>query len=104
MTAIHDSERFELYEPARHVPGSGRVEPGGTGYPPPATAASATTFAATGVSHAAAAATPVHESAAATPAASAMDFMLPPQVEQHCRPYPAPGRSANERVNAARHS
>jgi hypothetical protein len=44
FTASHDSEWFEFSICGPHVPGSGFVEPGGTGYPPPATGLLATTF------------------------------------------------------------
>ena len=44
FTAIHDSDRFELYAPGLHVPGSGLVCPGGTGYPPPCVGELATAF------------------------------------------------------------
>src|SRR5262249_59765091 len=36
LTARQDSEKFELYWPARQVPGTGAVWTGGMGYPPPA--------------------------------------------------------------------
>src|SRR5215831_2408501 len=44
LTASHDSEWFEFSCCGPHVPGSGFVDPGGTGYPPPATGELATTF------------------------------------------------------------
>src|SRR3954452_19372299 len=44
LTASHDSEWFEFRCCGPQVPGSGLVEPAGTGYPPPSTGELATTL------------------------------------------------------------
>jgi hypothetical protein len=44
LTASQDSEWFEFRCCGPQVPGTGLVEPGGTGYPPPSTGSLATTF------------------------------------------------------------
>jgi hypothetical protein len=44
LTAIQDSEWFELSGCAPQVPGTGAVDPGATGYPPPVTGLLATTL------------------------------------------------------------
>jgi hypothetical protein len=71
FTAIHDSDRFELYAPGLQVPGSGLVCPGGTGYPPPAVGELATAFVPT----------KAHESAWAAVVTTAASRSVPIEIQ-----------------------
>src|SRR5438552_1369515 len=78
FTASHDSEWLEFSHWWSHVPGSGFVEPGGTGYPPPATGLLATTFVPTRLH--AADADPALASAPSTASATKTFFTISPPL------------------------